>query len=54
LPGQGGVLDRPTLDKPTPGRESEFDIKYVTFITPNLTMRETCFTMHILWPQLQP
>jgi hypothetical protein len=39
LPGQGGVLDRPTLDKPTPGRESEFDIKYVTFITPNLTMR---------------
>jgi len=27
-PGQGGgVLDRPTLDKPTPGRESEFDLK---------------------------
>jgi hypothetical protein len=30
LPGQGGgVLDRPVLDKPTPGRESEFDIKYI-------------------------
>lgn len=27
-PGQGGgVMDRPTLDKPTPGRESEFDLK---------------------------
>lgn len=27
-PGQGGgVLDRPTIDKPTPGRESEFDLK---------------------------
>ena len=27
-PGQGGgLLDRPTIDKPTPGRESEFDVK---------------------------
>jgi ATP-dependent Clp protease adaptor protein ClpS len=27
-PGQGGgVMDRPTIDKPTPGRESEFDLK---------------------------
>ncbi|CAK9865682.1 unnamed protein product [Sphagnum jensenii] len=34
LPGQGGVLDRPTLDKPTPGRESEFDIKRKKKLSP--------------------
>lgn len=29
LPGGpgGGVLDKPTIERPTPGRESEFDIK---------------------------
>ncbi|CAK9859360.1 unnamed protein product [Sphagnum jensenii] len=35
LPGQGGgVLDRPVLDKPTPGRESEFDIKRKKQVSP--------------------
>lgn len=29
-PGKGGgLLERPTIEKTTPGRESEFDLRYV-------------------------
>lgn len=30
----GGVLDRPTIEKPTPGRESEFDLKKSRKLSP--------------------
>ena len=26
----GGLLDKPTIEKTTPGRESEFDVRYKT------------------------
>lgn len=29
-PGKGGgLLERPTIEKTTPGRESEFDVRYI-------------------------
>ncbi|KAG6546691.1 hypothetical protein Mapa_011880 [Marchantia paleacea] len=30
----GGVLDRPTIERPTPGRESEFDLKKSRKLSP--------------------
>lgn len=27
-PGKGGVLERPVIERTTPGRESEFDLRY--------------------------
>lgn len=49
-PGQGGgVMDRPTIDKPTPGRESEFDLKWVlhcssyVLVQSSLTCEERLF-----------
>ncbi|KAG0469607.1 hypothetical protein HPP92_016307 [Vanilla planifolia] len=32
--GKGGVLERPTIEKATPGRESEFDLRKSRKITP--------------------
>ncbi|KAK6921774.1 Adaptor protein ClpS, core [Dillenia turbinata] len=32
--GKGGVLERPVIEKPTPGRESEFDLRKVRKTSP--------------------
>lgn len=34
-PGKGGgLLEKPTIEKTTPGRESEFDLRYLLSLSP--------------------
>lgn len=39
----GGVLDKPVIEKTTPGRESEFDLRYGTYRNWNVWQVVLCF-----------
>jgi len=38
--GGGGILEKPVIERTTPGRESEFDLRYVPAATPPPPRRE--------------
>lgn len=43
----GGLLEKPTIEKTTPGRESEFDVRYKTlFLLMFVTYKQLKISMH--------